>query len=114
MDVEQIAMDRPKMLGLEVDGANRRGPELAAEVLGIGRELIDQRRGGSQAQVQLFHRIVVDEIELLVFVTVALAGTGIRLSQQIKLAALAGGFLGGAWNRFAPIRRFGRLLFRRL
>ena len=71
-----------------LEGLRRGVPELRAEIVVPRRELADDGGGGTEPHVQLLERVVVDQIELDVFVAPALAGVGVRLPQQIQLDAL--------------------------
>src|SRR5581483_7700617 len=60
----------------------RRGiAELGAEVAAVGTELLDDRYRRTQPHIQLFQGIVVDEIEVDVFVAAAFARSRVGLSQ---------------------------------
>ena len=75
--------------------------EFGAEIISVGLELLNERGGCAQPDVQLFQRIVIDEIELNVFIAPALTALGVGLAQQVEFRALVQ--VGGGWNR----ARFG-------
>ena len=77
--------------------------ELASEVRTIDLELLDDRGGNSHPGVEFSEGVVVDRVELYVFVAAALAGVDVGYSQQVEVLALGGaesvvalGEVGGA------------------
>ena len=55
--------------------------ELRAEVFSFGLQLGDDRRVGAKPDIQIFESVVIDEVELNVFVAAALAGGGVGCAQ---------------------------------
>ena len=58
-----------------------------AEPTAIGAEFLDDRRSRAHPDVELFQSVVVDRVELDVFVTAAFAGLCVRLAQKVELGS---------------------------
>ena len=65
-------------------------PEFGPKVTLVDLEILDGRRGGADALVQLFEDIVVDQVDLNIFVAATLAGRGVGLAEQIEFRSSAG------------------------
>lgn len=81
----------------QVRKSGRGVAELDAVVLALGAKLGHDGGGGAEPDVQLLERIVVDEVELNVFVAPAFSGLGVGAAEQIQAGmrvTLVGGGLG--------------------
>ena len=76
--------------GLE-DAPGGGGAEFSAEVVAVGGEFVDEGGGDADALVELFLGVVVDEVELDVFVAAAFAGFVVGLAEEVQLGAGLGG-----------------------
>jgi len=91
--------------------------KLGAEVFSLGLKLGDDGGVGAQPDVQVLEGVVVDEIELDVFIAAALPGSGVGRAQEIEFGAFLfhrlllgfGRFFGCLFNRFGRFRWRGLL-----
>src|SRR5262245_57255637 len=88
----------------EMDGSAGRRAEFRAEVFPVRVELSDDGGVGAETDIEIFERVVVDEVELDVFVSTAFAGGGIGGAKQVELGGFRLRGLLGLWR----LGRFGR------
>ena len=84
--------------------------EFTSPIVPVRLEGADERCGGAHADLQFLQCVVVDRVELDIFVAVALAGVGVGAAEKVQIGARCGGCGGGEWDG----RRlcFGRVGFR--
>ena len=78
--------------------------KLGAVVISVRTEFRNNRGRRPHAKQQIFERVVLDEVELDVFIPLAFAGSGIGLAEQIQFRAAVGLRLSGG-----RVRDFGQL-----
>src|SRR5437868_6131657 len=71
-----------------MDSPRRAVPVLGRKVTLIRTEVCNDCRGGSEPPFQLLERVVVDQIELDIFVTAALTRSRICLTEQVQCRSL--------------------------
>ena len=90
-------------------------PELSPKITLVDSEFFDDCRGRADTLVQFFEDIVVDQIDLHIFIAATLAGSGIGLAEQIEFRSssgiyssdlLAGRGRCGAWSGAVFFGRF--------
>ena len=86
-----------------VQHRRRRVAEFGAEVAALRANVLDDGGGGAQAYVQFLQGVIIHQVELNVFVSTALAGRRIRLTDQVELQPPR---VGGRAD-FLRGRRFG-------
>ena len=86
----QIAVEAARVRAWHMQRKVGAAPEFGPKVTLVDLEILDDRRGGADALVQLFEDIVVDQVDLNVFVAATLAGRGVGLAEQIEFRSSAG------------------------
>src|SRR5579862_8374764 len=121
MSLEQGSMPAiPLSLGLRCGESGKRGSEVASIITVLSLINGVNRRGRAQAPIQILLGVIVNQVELNVFISPALADRRIVRSQQIKICpTLPGRFFDtpvgrnvGWWaiilSRFLPVLRAAR------
>ena len=83
--LKQRAVDRAPIGGRHVKQCAGRIAEFGAEVPSLRTKHLDDRGCGAKPDVQLLERVVIDQVELDIFVAAALARRGVRLAKQVQL-----------------------------
>jgi hypothetical protein len=91
--------------------------KFGAEVFSLGLKLGDDGGVGAQPDVQVLEGVVVDEIELDVFIAAAFPGGRVGCAQEIEFGAFLfdrlllgfSRFFGRLFNRFGRLGRCGLL-----
>ena len=81
---EDVAMPPKPRGGGQPHRRRWRIPKFGAVIALFRVECLDDGGSGAQADVQFLEDVVVDEVELNVFVTAALAGSRILFSQEVQ------------------------------
>jgi len=92
--------------GVKLDQPGGFVAEFRTEIAKLGAELGDC--GGTRAKpaIELFERVVVDQIKLDVLVAAAFARLYVGLAEEIQLGTFL--FGDGRWRGFFDVRVFGR------
>ena len=84
---EEVAVDPLRRGGRHVHRAGGAAAELTAEVSSLGVKFTNDSGGRSDALVQLLEDVVIDELDLDVFVAAALAPGNVHFAEQIEFGA---------------------------